>query len=103
MAIHGIINENAKGTTFPAPLEQAVKKTHTHTHIFADLLRHYRPYAHTHTVYEQPLACVDTHTEADYFVLSKQSLLGSTLVTPRLYQSIEPALGDPFKPKCRVI
>lgn len=84
MAMYGIINEHARGTTISAPHEQAGKHTHKHARTFADICRH----IHKHMVYVHVHACMDTHmcthTQPDYFayLLSKQSLLGSPLLTP---------------------
>lgn len=92
MAMHGIINEHARGTTSH---EQAAN-----THTFADIYRSVwirRMYTHLH-------ARIDTHLPAHTtrllaYLLIKQCLLRSPLLTPPLHQSIEPALRDPVKPR----
>lgn len=80
-----------------------------HTHTFADMFWHICTQIHKHMAYVHTLACTyghtyvrkHTHTQPDYFayLLSKQSLLGSPLLTPALHQSIKPALWDPVKPR----
>ncbi len=75
--------------------------THTNTHIYRHTQAHMQT-IHKHMAYVHTLACtyghiyVDTqirahthHTpEYNAYMLSKQSLLGSPLLTPTLHQSI---------------
>lgn len=110
MAMHGIINEHARGAAFSVPHEQAGKHTHTdtntHSQTYADIAQaHMQTSTQAYGIYTHTLMHVWTHmhtqTEPDYFayLLSKQSLVGSPRLTPALHQSIKPTLWEPVKPR----
>lgn len=74
MAMDGIINEHATGTTFSALREQAGKNTHrhthyyhTHTHTHTDMVRHMRTNTQADGVCTHTCAWGHAHIEPDYF------------------------------------